>query len=907
MNVHHLNNIDPDGNLSDLLDNTDIFNCPMVTTDTFKSSLLPSLKESLSVICFNIRSFNKNIDEFLGFLTNCEHSFDIIILTETWAKDETQSLCHISGFNSAHNFRHDKRGGGVSIFIKENLQYDVIDEMNISDVDIECVGVKLSTSSTNVSATILGVYRQPRGDYNSFQYKMEQIITNHNLTQNDTVIAGDFNICLLNEDRSDMTNNFINSMRSSDFYPVISRPTRIGTNNSLSCIDHIWTNTNRTSNSGIFITDITDHFPIFCGLRIPDSSCGDKFKTRFRDMSSDNLNKFCNRIAETDWSEISRNRSDSHIQATLFIDKLYQIFNSCFPLMTKYITLKRLNRPWLTSAILKSIDTKHKLYKRVKQNTYNDQEYITYKNRLKNIIRLSKKQYYSSKFNQCRNNVKHTWNLINTVIRPGKARSNLTKIIHEGTEVSDEKQIANIFNHHFSSIGLKLKNAIPTENGQHYSQFLSAPNPHSFYLTPSSPSEICRLIKGMKNKKQNLHAPSIKLFKLNAAPLSVPISSIFNNMITTKQYPNVLKIACVTSLFKAGDKNNVNNYRPISCLPLLNMIFEKLLHRRLVSFLETHNLLSKCQYGFRKGISTEDAVNELLNNIYRSLNENELHGAIFLDLSKAFDTVSHDILLNKLEHYGIRGEAHTLIKSYLSDRKQFVSVGDSISDLRDLTIGVPQGSVLGPLFFLLYINDLPNATSNLRPILFADDTTLHYGHKDQEILIQRMTNDLAQIHKWLTANYLTLNVGKTYFMIFTLRHLPQAIRITIDDKTIERQDHGKFLGVILDDKLSFKHHVNQISKKVSKVVGILHKVKYIFPSDILRHLYLTLFYPYLTYCVLAWGKIQKTTLNPLHLLQKKAIRILASSDFRAHTNPLFKTLKILKVDDVYTFRSLTHV
>ena len=907
MDVRNLNNIDPDVNLTNLLENTDSFNCPLLTTETFKQGVLPSLKENISIICFNIRSFNRNIDEFLGFLSNCDHSFDIIILTETWAKDETQSLCHISGYNSTHNFRPDKRGGGVSIFVKQNLPFDEIDELNISNVNIECVGVKLSSSISNLSTTILGIYRQPRGNYLSFQNQIEQIIATHNLTQTDTIIAGDFNICLLNEDHSDITNNFINSLRSSDFYPVITRPTRIGPNNSLSCIDHIWTNTNRVSDSGIFISDITDHFPIFCGLRNPDSSCGNKFKIRFRNMNPNNLRNFCNRVSEMDWSDITRDHTDVNLQATLFIDKLYQIFNSCFPLMTKYISLKRLNRPWLTSAILKSIDTKHKLYKRVKQNMFNEQNYITYKNRLKHLIRLAKKQYYGNKFNQFKDNVKHTWKIINTVIRPGKKKDNQSKIIHDGIEITGEKQIANIFNHHFSSIGTKLKDAIPTGNRQHYSQFLSAPNLHSFFLSPSDPSEISRLIKGMKNKKQNLHTPSTKLYKLNADTLANPISSIFNNMISKKQYPNVLKIACVTSLFKGGEKDNVNNYRPISCLPLLNMIIEKLLHSRLINFLESHKVFSACQYGFRKGINTEDAVSELLNNIYCSLNNKKFHGAIFLDLKKAFDTVSYDILLKKLDHYGIRGDALILIKSYLSNRKQFVSFGDSISDLKDVTIGVPQGSVMGPLLFLLYINDLPNATTHLRPILFADDTTLHYGHKNHEILVRHMTHDLAQIHNWLIANYLTINIEKTYFMIFTLRHQPQVNRITIHDKTIERQHKGKFLGVILDDTLSFKDHITQISKKLSKVVGILYKIKVIFPLDILRHLYLTLFYPYLTYCVLAWGKINRSTLNPIYLLQKKAIRILTNCDSRAHTNPLFRAQEILKMDDVYILHSLTYM
>ena len=378
-------------------------------------------------------------------------------------------------------------------------------------------------------------------------------------------------------------------------------------------------------------------------------------------------------------------------------------------------------------------------------------------------------------------------------------------------------------------------------------------------------------------------------------------------MLSTGIYPNILKIACVTSLFKSGSPENLNNYRPISSLPILNIIFEKLLYNRLLKFLETNNFFSKSQYGFRKGKKTTDAVVKLLNNVYDSFNKKNYLGAVFIDLSKAFDTVDHHILLQKLENYGIRGIPLMLFKSYLSHRRQFVSLNGVNSPPLQISLGVPQGSVLGPLLFLIYINDLPNALDLLQPVLFADDTTLYFTHSNPYTLCRTISKELKQLHNWLISNRLTLNINKSYYIIFSLRDIPPDINISIANTTLERKSEGKFLGIIIDDKLNFDSHINAVSTNVSKWTGTLYKLKTHIPLNILINLYYAFIYPHLNYGILAWGSTIASHMYPLVILQKRLIRILTNSDYLAHTSPLFKDKSLIKIKDIYSTHCLLYL
>ena len=311
---------DPDVNLDVLNLNQDIFSCNYYSVDSFKSLTQQFHENGLSVICFNIRSFNRNGDEFLGYLYNCEHVFDIIILTETWAKDETHTFCNIPGYNSTHNSRENRRGGGVSIYLKESIDFSVIETINISENFIEAIAVTFQSEQSGQKVNVLGIYRPPNGDAELFTASMSDILHGHNLSANETIIAGDFNICLLNE-YSTVTRNFTNMMNGYFFRPVITRPTRFK-ENTATVIDHIWVNNVHDVNSGIFYCDITDHCPVFCRINTLTKTKDKLVKIKFRNLSLSNKLRFNELVRNTDWNQLLHGINNTNDMVLTLINTL---------------------------------------------------------------------------------------------------------------------------------------------------------------------------------------------------------------------------------------------------------------------------------------------------------------------------------------------------------------------------------------------------------------------------------------------------------------------------------------------------------------------------------------------------------------------------------------------------------
>ena len=434
----------------------------------------------------------------------------------------------------------------------------------------------------------------------------------------------------------------------------------------------------------------------------------------------------------------------------------------------------------------------------------------------------------------------------------------------------------------------------------------------NFIIAHTSNEEILKVITDLENKSTGPHSIPTKLLKLIPDLILIPLSHIISTSFTSGIYPDALKISKVIPIHKGGSMDDLNNYRPISLLSIFDKLIEKLMHKQLYEFLEKNNVLFKNQYGFRKRNNTTYAVLEMVEKIKETIDTKKFGCGIFIDLRKAFDTVNHQILIKKLEHYGIRGVALEWFISYLSNRKQFVFINGHSSELMYISCGVPQGSVLGPLLFLIYINDLPNISKIFYFFLFADDTHIFHEAKSLQKLEYEVNKGLKCLHAWLIINRLSLNIKKTNFVVFHPYNKPPENKITlkIQRKAISENEYVKYLGVMVDAGLTWKPHIDYISKKVSRAIGILYKIRPQVNTVILKTLYYSLVYSHLNYAIEAWGSADLTHINTLHLQQKRIIRLINFTDQRLDdfsfqsVSPLYHKLKFLKVYDIFRLRLL---
>ena len=356
------------------------------------------------------------------------------------------------------------------------------------------------------------------------------------------------------------------------------------------------------------------------------------------------------------------------------------------------------------------------------------------------------------------------------------------------------------------------------------------------------------------------------------------LTKIFNLAINTGIYPDNLKIAKVIPIFKKGDQTSVNNYRPISILSPINKIFEKILYSRLMSYINKSNILYKYQFGFRKNHSTEHALIELVDQIKLNMSGNQMTCGIFIDLSKAFDTVNHQILIDKLEHYGIRGKALDIFRSYLSNRKQYVHIGNSKSKLLPISCGVPQGSVLGPLFFLIFINDLYKCCPDGKVRLFADDTTIFFYKNNINDIISTGKNIMTELTSWLMANKLTLNADKSSFTIFksnkrVIPNMPDHIEFL--DKKIQRASHNKFLGIILDENLTWSNHIAELTNKLKRLFHIFYNIRDYLSKENIKNIYYALVYSRIKYGISVYGQACASKMKRIQTLQNQLLKVLS--------------------------------
>ena len=556
----------------------------------------------------------------------------------------------------------------------------------------------------------------------------------------------------------------------------------------------------------------------------------------------------------------------------------------------------------LSSEIQKDITYKNNLYKiSVKTPTQiNIKRYKECKRLVSKRIKQERRHYYNIQLAESQKEPKLYWNTIKEIIGRANSYPYPDYFIVNDHPMNDSKVIANQFNEFFINVGPQLENKMADSSITH-THYLEESNQHSIFIEPTTEDEINGVFKILKNSAAGYDGYNRTIIAIIFHIVLKPLVHIINLSLLSGTVPKEIKLAKVKPLFKGDNPHLLNNYRPISILPILSKFFEKIMHKRIYRFLNSHNYLYNFQFGFREKHSTELALVALNHTITSSFNNNQIILGIFLDFSKAFDTVNFKILLDKLKFYGIRGTPLKWLENYLTHRWQYINFDNADSDKGITKMGVPQGSILGPLLFLIYINDLFKVSLKSNPIMYADDSSLFFCSSNLESLINIANSEMEKIHEWLKANKLSLNIKKTKYMIFSKKlKIPNPlVPLQINNYPIERGEKVKFLGFILDENLSWKAHVNYITTKICKMIGLFIKLRNTLHTNTLRNLYFSFIYTYLKNGIMVWGSAAATHISILEKCQKKVIRIIASSSRLAHTEPLFRQLNILTVNKMY--------
>lgn len=821
--------------------------------------------------------------------------WDIITLTESWLPC-TQYIPYLSGYSHFKTDNNLTQNEGVVVYVNENLEVSV-EELQL--VEANCLQVRIDHSTI-----LLAIYRPPGyRDVNNFINSLDAALNKIDKYTN-IIITGDLNINIHDQCHDPAKDSYLNLLALHGLLPAHVLPTR-----QSACLDHLILKTSLPAFTLVAHSSLTDHDTVLFFLaKKPPKQVTTKSIVR---INHDQLDAD---LRQLDFEAVYAS-TDPHVAAEIMITLITQLLETNSKTV-KVPNRKRIVKPWVSAGLLRCIRHKDNLHKKLKTDPDNHilkTSFTRYRNYCDKLLKKAKTEYEKKEIKDASNNTKQLWTAINKISNRTKNNDTPRELLYISTT---PKQSVNDVNSFFANIGRNLaektgnRPMLPINDDP-------GSGSQSMVLMLTDEAEVTQLILSLRDDcAMGWDRISSTFLKRHLASLVPPITYLCNLAISTGKFPKVFKKSIIHPIFKGGDRNRVNNYRPIAVLPAISKILERILNKRLVDYLEKYNLLSPSQYGFRAGKSTSDAVHDLTNHIVTNLDGGKKVLGIFLDLAKAFDTVSVPILIRKMERLGIRGTQLGLFEDYLSERTQSVKVGGSVSDECQVNYGVPQGSVLGPTLFLIYINELGVLTlPKGKVITFADDTALLFTADTWSEVFMCAQSGFNIVTNWLRDNVLTLNAEKTKYVTFSLKRqtppptmAPNTIlahtcpfphSTTCTCVQISRADCIKYLGVIVDSTLRFQEHIHTLKNRLRKLIYVFKTLRNVTDDKIKKMVYYALAQSLITYCITSWGGAPKSTLLELERAQRAILKVSLFLPYRFPTVLLYQKAKVLTVRQLF--------
>ncbi len=561
---------------------------------------------------------------------------------------------------------------------------------------------------------------------------------------------------------------------------LIEEPTRVTLKTS-SIIDHVATTcVGNIVGSGVHKVSLSDHYMLYCIRKFNGGVERDHKMIKTRKMKNFNENAFLDDVSGICWEQMVTDTDDINIIVNNWSNLFSLAIDKHAPLTEMRVSEKYC--PWINKNLKDLMRTREKLKKAASKSKsqFLMDSYRQVRNKVNSMNIQLKKKYFTDTISANQDNMKESWKAINELLNKRSKSSNIDCLKDSDNKTVHKKDISNEMNSFFCSIGKELADKIDfVPNPLLTADYEVNKHKAMFHFKSIKVEEIRAAFAKIKTAKSfGVDNVSSYFLKLALPLIENSLAMLFNTSIETSLFPDSWKVARVTQIFKSGEKTDKSNYRPISVLPVISRLFEKLVFDQLYQYMTDNDLFSPEQSGFRKLHSTLTCLLKNTDDWYSGLDLGRLVGLVFVDLKKAFDTVDHDILCEKLQVYGVQQRELSWFRSYLYNRKQFCRVNGISSDFEDIQVGVPQGSCLGPLLFLLYINDLPQAVPGSNVSIYADDTSLCHQAYDMTQLIEAMNNDLKQLDTWLQGNKLSLNIAKTHSMLVTTKQKHNNLKST---------------------------------------------------------------------------------------------------------------------------------